>query len=102
MSEQRKVGRRRFFGGLGAGGLAVAGAVFGRATPAEALIAVGCCNLCWDPSGTLSQCQSGTHYTWSCSITGGNHVVCTCCEHGATQDICRDVTSSWAGCQTVG
>jgi hypothetical protein len=94
-----RAGRRRFLGGLGAGGLAVAGAVFGRATPALANVVYQCCNLVKEPSHNLTQCQTGPHYTWSCSGGGGNHLVCQCCEH---YDSVGVTVYSSASCQAVG
>jgi hypothetical protein len=87
-----QLGRRRFLrGGLGAGALAAAATVFGSAQAAQATITKGCCHLCLSPSGTLSQCQTGTHYTWYCTATsGGLH--CTCCERGNATGACTGVT----------
>jgi hypothetical protein len=76
-----KLGRRRFLGGVGAGGLATAAAVFGFAPDANALVAAGCCGLICSPSHTLAQCESGAHYVWECTESGG-FLYCNCCEHG--------------------
>jgi len=76
-----RVARRRFLGGVGAGGLATAATVFGFASPASAhTIPYGCCHLCCPNSGhTLAACESGFHYVWQCSESGGR--TCHCCEH---------------------
>jgi hypothetical protein len=95
---RKGLGRRRFLSGVGASGLATAMAVFGSATPASALVAAGCCNLCRSRSGTFAQCSSGTHYVWSCSIGGSAFLHCTCCEHGAKSG-CAHVTQSWYECR---
>src|SRR2546429_9565219 len=81
--------RRRFLAGLGAGGLAVATTMLGRAQ-ASATVPVGCCNLVFNPTMSLSQCEQGTHYTWTCpnGPCGG----CSCCEHGSP------ITASAAFC----
>lgn len=79
------VKRRRIFQALGASGLASAVAVFGRSPKASAAVTpdytVYCCDLSFAPSHNLTECQSGNHYTWTCSGGGGNHLICYCCEH---------------------
>lgn len=75
-------GRRRFLAGVGAGGLATAGTVFGFASPASALVKAGCCTLCCKPSHSLSTCESGSHYVWECTESSG-FLYCNCCEHGS-------------------
>jgi hypothetical protein len=92
-------GRRTFLAGIGATGLAAAATIFGRATPASALVNAGCCTLCYSPSSshTMAQCESGTYYRWSCNYSGG--VYCDCCEHGTLGDNCIGVTYSKYSCQ---
>jgi len=82
-----RAGRRRFLGGIGAGGLATAATVFGFGSSASAsTVPYGCCHLCCRNSGhTLVQCESGFHYVWTCTEGNGTH--CTCCEH---QSPCHD------------
>jgi hypothetical protein len=77
---KERVGRRRFLGGVGAGGLAVAATVFGRATPASAAtVPYGCCTLCLTSSSrSLASCQTGSYYTWVCNR---GTQICECCEH---------------------
>jgi hypothetical protein len=82
-------GRRRFLTGVGAGGLTTAGAVFGFAQPASALVDAGCCTLCCSPSHSVSSCESGSHYVWTCSES--YYLFCQCCEHGSA---CSKCTSS--------
>lgn len=72
--------RRRFLKGLGVGGLATAGIVFGDPSPAEALCYRACCSLYVCPNVTMAHCMSGAHYAWNCKWT--STVGCTCCEHG--------------------
>lgn len=81
-SGNSKVGRRRFLGGVGMSGLAAAGVIFGFAKPALALVSAGCCTLCCNPSQSMSQCESGSYYVWSCSESGG-FLYCDCCEHNS-------------------
>jgi len=77
-----RVARRRFLGGVGAGGLATAATVFGFASPASAhTIPVKCCHLCCQPTQTLKLCETGGHYVWQC--TNPDNTTCQCCEHGA-------------------
>lgn len=78
--ERSHVGRRRFLGGVGAGGLATAATVFGFAPPASATVKYACCNLCCTPNTghTLAQCESGTYYVWTCYYNSNK---CYCCEH---------------------
>lgn len=92
--------RRGFLAGVGGTGLATAAALFGRATPAYATVKAGCCDLCFSssPTHTLSQCQTGTHYLWSCAYGGNGSLRCYCCEHGVTVDTCRGVTYSKYTC----
>ncbi len=71
--------RRRFLGGLGAGGLTLAGAMFGSAAPADAA-SCGCCNLVYcPPNTTLTSCRGTQHYLWSCGYPGSS-TTCSCCE----------------------
>lgn len=87
-----RIGRRRFLGGLGAGGLAVAGTVFGQTTYAQAS-SCGCCNLAHcPPNGNYQSCiQTSGDYAWLCFYTsGGIHWQCRCCETK------NDVQSSYA------
>lgn len=72
--------RRGFLQRVGAGGLVVTAAVFGK-TPAAAgatTSVCGCCGLVYcPPNTTLSSCQSVSHYLWVCV----NGVIrCSCCE----------------------
>jgi hypothetical protein len=73
-----KVARRGFLGTLGAGGLTVATAVFGKSQAAYALCNYQCCHLAVCPNISYSSCYSGADYVWGCSVTGSLH--CTCCE----------------------
>jgi hypothetical protein len=76
-----RVSRRRLLGGIGAGSLATAATVFGFASSASAAtVPYGCCHLCCRPTGkTLTQCQTGFHYVWTCAESTG--ATCQCCEH---------------------
>jgi hypothetical protein len=95
------VRRRRLLGGIGASGLAAAAAVFGRADPAQALVQVVCCHLCFNPSHSEQECETGTHYVWTCSQTVNNRLnQCWCCEHGVTTATCSGVQYSSALCFT--
>ena len=70
--------RRGFLMTLGAGGLAVAEVLFGRA-PEAAAASCGCCHLAHCPPNTsYGGCRSVRNYTWVCS-PGGN-ATCACCE----------------------
>lgn len=91
-------GRRGFLAGVGASGLATAATIFGQATPASALVNAGCCNLCFSPSHSVSQCETGTYYVWSCPY-GSEFLYCNCCEHGTSGDNCIGVTYSSYSCQ---
>ncbi len=94
-----RLGRRRFLTGVGAGGLATAGTVFGFATPASALVAYGCCTLCCKASHSLSTCESGAHYVWECTESSG-FLYCNCCEHGSPcTNGCNSTHYSSAQCQ---
>jgi hypothetical protein len=93
---KRSMLRRGFLGSLGAGSLATAATLFGRATPAEALVTAGCCNLCHNP-GNFSTCDTGTHYLWECAYDS-DFLFCYCCEHGTTADTCSGVTASAYTC----
>jgi hypothetical protein len=98
---QSRPGRRRFLGGLGASGLAAAVAVFGRADPAYALVTVVCCHLCFSPSHSEQECETGRHYVWTCGRTvNGRLQQCWCCEHGVTTATCTGVQYSSALCFT--
>jgi hypothetical protein len=73
-----QIRRRRFLGGLGAGGLAATMTVFGK-TPAYAAN-WQCCNLaCGHPTISIGTCEARSHYTWSCTTSGG-FLWCRCCE----------------------
>lgn len=75
--------RRRFLGGLGAGGLAAAGVIFGRTPAAYATVSVDCCNLCHSPSISLNTCRGySSHYIWECEQSSS--VYCLCCETAAS------------------
>jgi hypothetical protein len=91
-------GRRAFLGGVGASGLATAATLFGQATPAAATVAAGCCNLCFSPTHSVAQCETGQYYVWSCPY-GSQYLYCNCCEHGASGDNCNHVTYSSYSCQ---
>jgi hypothetical protein len=93
-----RLGRRRFLSRVGASGLAAAAVVFGRPTAASAY-QYGCCNLCLSPSGTYSQCASGTYYFWRCQKPS---IICECCEHGNSSGGCAGVTQSWGYCRYYG
>jgi hypothetical protein len=87
--------RRRVLGGIGAGGLAAAGVVFGRPSAAHAKVKVGCCNLCHNPSITVAKCRTyGKHYLWGCTQTSTIH--CLCCE--SQSGGCSIYVSSAASC----
>src|SRR5262245_37680238 len=68
----------RLLNNVGAGGLAVAMGLFGRSTPAEALINYQCCHLVYPPSD-WNYCHTHGFYTWSCTTSGG-FLWCQCCE----------------------
>ena len=71
--------RRRVLGGIGAGGLAAAGIVFGRPTAAYAVVNVECCHLCHNPSVSVDSCRKTKgHYIWGCERTAA--IYCLCCE----------------------
>jgi hypothetical protein len=96
---KRKLTRRGFLGGVGAGGLAAATVAFGPARSAEALTTVGCCDLCRSSSGTQTQCENHSgHYEWYCSLNvGGYFYECTCCENNFTKG-CNSVSQSYGIC----
>jgi hypothetical protein len=82
------VRRRRFLGGVGAGGLGAAAVIFGRAPSAKAvtpnLYHVACCELLHPNSGNLACDEGGSahHWSWNCSYTtNGTLIQCECCEH---------------------
>ena len=93
-----RVGRRRFLGGMGAGGLATAAAVFGFTPDASALVDEGCCTLFCKPTHNLSQCETGSHYVWECTESGG-FLYCNCCEHGNPGAGCNSSNYSSYSCQ---
>jgi hypothetical protein len=71
--------RRRFLAGLGASGLVVAEALFGRTAAAEASGDCSCCNLVYcPPNTTYDSCTSTCHYLWGCA--GSGTITCNCCE----------------------
>lgn len=80
LSEKRWFGRRGFLRGIGAGGLATAATVFGFAPSASAVVRVGCCTICCSPTHSLSECETGNYYVWTC--TNSTIGTCYCCEHG--------------------
>jgi hypothetical protein len=90
-------GRRRFLAGVGAAGLTAATAVFGFASPALALVTVGCCSMYCPSSHSLTECRACTwHYIWTCTVknASGKPVgSCTCCECEPTGN-CNG--TSWA------
>lgn len=92
------LGRRGFLTGVGAGGLATAGAVFGFTPPASALVSRGCCNLCCSPSHSLGSCETGSYYEWECTESGG-YLYCNCCEHGSPCSKCNSSNYSSYSCQ---
>jgi len=75
-----------------------AATLFGQATPAAATVAAGCCNLCFSPTHSVAQCETGQYYVWSCPY-GSQYLYCNCCEHGASGDNCNHVTYSSYSCQ---
>jgi len=103
----RRAGRRRFLTGIGATGLAVAAATFGRAMPAYA-VTEGCCGLPNPPGSecytTWSYCLSIKKYVWTCSGPGprGTQYRCSCCETkvDAQKGLCPNGKSS-STCITV-
>ena len=98
--------RRRFLTGIGASGLAVAAAVFGRSTPAFATTNVGCCALehgpddqCYKPFATCAARPSP--WIWSCKRTNPP-LLCQCCEGSNPGHSCLvppNNTMSGASCQ---
>jgi hypothetical protein len=88
--------RRRFLAGVGASGLATAGAVFGFAQPASAEAFAGCCVLCCSPSHSVASCESGSHYVWTCSESA--YLFCSCCEHGQPCNKCNSTNYSSYSC----
>jgi hypothetical protein len=76
-----KPGRRTFFRRVGAGGLVVAAATFGRAATAQAA-SCGCCGLAHcPPTISYSSCISVNWYSWRCFYSvGGVPYQCQCCE----------------------
>jgi len=84
-STRHKFGRRRFLAGIGASGLAVAAATFGRSTPAFAA-SCGCCNLAHCPPNTsYSGCMDHATYSWRCYYSSGGYPwQCQCCEQNGT------------------
>ena len=77
-----RMGRRKFLARVGVGGLAVAGATFGRATSASAAGGCGCCGLAHCPANIGYQtCMSQGYYSWRCYYTySGIPYQCQCCE----------------------
>lgn len=94
-------GRRGFLAGVGAAGLTAATAIFGFASPALALVTVGCCNMYCSSSHSLYQCEHCTHYyVWTCTVknSSGKPVgSCTCCECEPTGN-CNSASWSVADC----
>src|SRR5215217_4780120 len=87
--------RRRVLGGIGASGLAVAGAVFGRPGAAHATVRTGCCNTCHAPSISVAKCKTyGGHYIWGCQQTSA--ISCLCCE--SQSGGCSYMVSSAVSC----
>ena len=73
------VSRRGILGGIGAGGLAAAGVVFGRPSAAYAVVHVACCKVCFEPSVSIAGCRVYRgHYIWSCRQA--DRLNCLCCE----------------------
>jgi len=74
-------GRRRFLKRVGAGGLIVAAATFGRSAPAYAA-GCGCCNLQHCPPNIAYQtCAAKAAYSWRCYYSVGSvPYQCQCCE----------------------
>ncbi|MBE1492784.1 hypothetical protein [Plantactinospora soyae] len=74
-------GRRKVLAGVGASGLAMAAAVFGRSTPAQAANHA-CCTLVFvPPNVSYASCTSGRHYVWQCTFgTVGPVYRYNCCE----------------------
>lgn len=92
-----RVMRRRFLGGIGAGGLAAAGVLFGRTPAAFAEVHVDCCHLCNNPSISLSTCRGySKHYIWECEKNSS--VYCLCCETGTTSASCPSGVKSAISC----
>lgn len=97
---RQKVVRRRFLGGLGAGGIAAAMTVFGK-TPAYAGAGPWqCCYLaCGAPTVSMSTCLNANHYVWSCTTSGG-FLWCRCCEiYGTASGCCCGYRASAGQCQ---
>lgn len=90
---KRRTGRRRFLTGVGATGLAVAVATFGRSTAAYAYV-VGCCDLPHPPGDTCyisyAACSGASHpYLWTCKRPKNRPpLLCQCCDGVATKLSC--------------
>ena len=82
----RRWGRRKLLAQIGAGGLAVAAATFGRSTPAYAA-SCGCCNLYHCPANDNYQyCMAHASYSWRCYYSSGGYPwQCQCCERGGSR-----------------
>ena len=100
-----RTGRRRFLAGVGATGLAVAAATFGRSTPAFAATQ-GCCHLTYPPGNdcytSYTTCSSNAAYIWICTWNTRPPQTCHCCESKANSNdhICPHGKSS-AACTTA-
>lgn len=99
------VGRRGFLSGVGTSGLAVAIAVFGRSSPAEAggigiqCTRVKCCCLCSGVNRvSYSECiNCGRTYVWQCTRADGVNA-CRCCECGNSSGGCSGVRKNGIRC----
>ena len=78
---KHRAGRRRVLAGAGASGLAMAAAVFGRSSPANAAN-WECCTLEFvPPNVSYSNCINSPHYVWQCTFgTVWPVYRCNCCE----------------------
>jgi hypothetical protein len=79
-----RTGRRRFLTGVGATGLAVAAATFGRPTGAFAVTEV-CCDLYHGPGSdcytSYPTCSTmASPYIWTCMQRKPRVLMCHCCE----------------------
>jgi hypothetical protein len=102
-----RTGRRRFLAGVGATGLAVATATFGRSTPAFAATSEGCCDLTHPPGNdcytSYTTCSADAAYIWVCTWNVRPPQTCHCCEskahsndhicpHGKSSASCTNAT----------
>src|SRR5437764_14673679 len=73
-----KDNRRNVRAKVGAKALVAAAIVMGKAAPANAAYACGCCHLAWTRRCSVSWCLFNGDWVWYCGS-------CTCCEANWTQ-----------------